>query len=88
MTCLQQKHAPPCIFTCGLQISRAASACSAGAIAYSPSNPAGMISGALPENSAAWKLRSHAQIFFPCYIFLLDHFQWHIRVALYLKHFL
>lgn len=88
MTCLQQKHTPPCIFTCGLQISRAESACSAGAITYLPSNPAGMISGALPENSAARKLCSHTQIFFPCYIFLVDHFQRPVHVALCLRHFL
>lgn len=86
LTCLQQKHAPPCIFTCGLQISRALCACSAGAIACSLPSLAGIVPGVWLENSASRKLHSHTWIFFPCSVFSVDHFQWPIYVALHLRH--
>lgn len=86
LTCLQQKHAPPCIFTCGLQISRAASAHSAGVIACLFPSRAGTVPGAWLEDCATWKLLSHTQIFFPCSVFLVDPFQWPIHVALHLRH--
>lgn len=86
MTCLQQKHTPPCIFICGLQVSRAVSARSAGAIACLLPSWAGTVPGAWLEDSAAWNLHSHTQLFFPCSIFLVDHFQWPIHVALCLRH--